>query len=234
MILGNRCTRNCKFCAVGHVEKPLPPDPAEPENLANAAAAMKLSFVVVTSVTRDDLPDGGAEHWARTVEAVHEAVPGILVEVLVPDFKGDPAAIDRVIRTRPAVFGHNLETVPRLYPDVRPQADYARSLAVLRRSAEAGLVTKTSVMLGLGETLEEVRRTIDDAYAAGCRIFYAGQYLQPSSRHLPVARYVTPEEFDAVKAYAESVGFGFVASAPLVRSSYHEEGQTAYVRGQHP
>ena len=233
LILGDRCTRRCRFCNVDK-SRVLPPDPDEPRRVAEAVRETGLREVVLTSVTRDDLPDGGAEHWARTVEAVHEAVPGILVEVLVPDFKGDPVAIDRVIRTRPAVFGHNLETVPRLYPDVRPQADYARSLAVLRRSAEAGLVTKTSVMLGLGETLEEVRRTIDDAYAAGCRIFYAGQYLQPSSRHLPVARYVTPEEFDAVKAYAESVGFGFVASAPLVRSSYHEEGQTAYVRGQHP
>jgi lipoic acid synthetase len=229
LILGDRCTRGCRFCNVDK-RAVLPPDPDEPARVAAAVRETGLKEVVLTSVTRDDLPDGGAALWARAVEAVHAAVPGILVEVLVPDFGGDAAAVDTVIRARPEVFGHNLETVPRLYPQVRPQADYARSLAVLRQAAHAGLVVKTSLMLGLGETFEETVQTIRDARDAGCRIFYAGQYLQPSPRHLPVARYVEPAEFDRVRDEAVALGFGFVASAPLVRSSYHEEGQTAFVR----
>jgi lipoic acid synthetase len=152
------------------------------------------------------------------------------VEVLVPDFGGDAAAVGAVLRARPEVFGHNLETVPRLYPQARPQADYARSLAVLRQAAAAGLITKTSLMLGLGETFDETVQTMRDARAAGCRIFYAGQYLQPSPRHLPVARYVEPAEFARLRDDAYALGFDFVASEPLVRSSYHEEGQSAFVR----
>ena len=229
LILGDRCTRGCRFCNVDK-RAVLPPDPEEPRRVAAAVRETGLKEVVVTSVTRDDLPDGGADLWAQTVEALHAAVPGLLVEVLVPDFGGDAAALDRVIRARPEVFGHNLETVPRLYPQARPQADYARSLAVLRQAAEAGLITKTSLMLGLGETFAEIERVLRDARAAGCRIFYAGQYLQPSPRHLPVARYVEPAEFERVRAAACALGFGFVASEPLVRSSYHEEGQTAFVR----
>jgi len=229
LILGDRCTRGCRFCNVD--KRPvLPPDPSEPQRAADAVRDAGLKEVVVTSVTRDDLRDGGAALWARTVEALHAAVPGILVEVLVPDFGGNPEAIDAVIRTRPEVFGHNLETVPRLYPQARPQADYARSLAVLRQAADAGLIAKTSLMLGLGETFEEVTQTLRDARDAGCRIFYAGQYLQPSPRHLPVARYVEPAEFDRIRDAACALGFDFVASAPLVRSSYHEEGQSAFVR----
>lgn len=230
LILGDRCTRGCRFCNVDKREV-LPPDPDEPRRVASAVKDAGLKEVVITSVTRDDLPDGGAALWAATVEAVHAAVPDVLVEVLVPDFGGDPAAIDAVLRARPEVFGHNLETVPRLYPQARPQADYARSLAVLRRASDAGLVTKTSLMLGLGETAEEVEQTLRDARAAGCSIFYAGQYLQPSPRHLPVAHYVEPAGFDRLRDTAYALGFGFVASAPLVRSSYHEEGQTAFVRG---
>lgn len=229
LILGDRCTRHCRFCNVD--KRPvLPPDPDEPRRVAEAVREAGLREVVLTSVTRDDLPDGGAELWGQTVEAVRAAVPGILIEVLVPDFKGDNAAVDRVLASGPDVFGHNLETVPRLYPAARPQAAYARSLAVLKHAAEAGSVAKTSLMLGLGETMEEIERVMDDARAAGCSIFYAGQYLQPSPRHLPVTRYVTPEEFEAVKRYALSIGFGFVASAPLVRSSYHEDGQTEFVK----
>jgi lipoic acid synthetase len=229
LILGDRCTRGCQFCNVD--KRPvLPPDPDEPQRAAAAVCDAGLTEVVLTSVTRDDLPDGGAAHWARTVDAIRAAVPGILIEVLVPDFGGDAAALDTVLRTRPDVFGHNLETVPRLYPQARPQADYARSLAVLRRAADAGLIAKTSLMLGLGETLGEIEQTLRDARAAGCRIFYAGQYLQPSARHLPVSRYVEPAEFDRVRDLAYSLGFAFVASAPLVRSSYHEEGQRAFVR----
>ena len=230
LILGDRCTRGCRFCNVDKREV-LPPDPGEPRRAAAAVRDAGLKEVVLTSVTRDDLPDGGAALWAETVEAVHAAVPGILVEVLVPDFGGDPDALDAVLRARPEVFGHNLETVPRLYPQARPQADYARSLAVLRRAAAAGLVAKTSLMLGLGETYGEIEQTLRDARDAGCRVFYAGQYLQPSRRHLPVARYVEPEEFARVRDLGYALGFGFVASEPLVRSSYHEEGQSAFVRG---
>jgi len=229
LILGDRCTRGCRFCNVDKREV-LPPDPGEPQRVAAAAKAAGLKEVVITSVTRDDLPDGGAALWAETVRAIHAAVPGILVEVLVPDFGGDAAVIDTVVSARPEVFGHNLETVPRLYPQARPQADYSRSLAVLRQAAEAGLITKTSLMLGLGETREEIEQTLRDARAAGCRIFYAGQYLQPSPRHLPVARYVEPAEFDRIREAAYAIGFDFVASAPLVRSSYHEEKQSEFVR----
>lgn len=229
LILGDRCTRGCRFCNVDKRDV-LPPDPDEPQRAAAAVRDAGLKEVVITSVTRDDLPDGGAAHWAQTIDAIHTALPGALVEVLVPDFGGDAAALDAVIRTRPEVFGHNLETVPRLYPQARPQADYARSLAVLRRASDAGLITKTSLMLGLGETFEEIEQTLRDARAAGCRIFYAGQYLQPSPRHLPVIRYVEPAEFDRIRDTASSLGFDFVASAPLVRSSYHEEGQSTVVR----
>ena len=229
LILGDRCTRGCRFCNVDK-RAVLPPDPGEPQRAAEAVRDAGLKEVVVTSVTRDDQPDGGAALWAQTVDAIHAAVPGILVEVLVPDFGGDAAAVDAVLRARPEVFGHNLETVPRLYPQARPQADYARSLAVLRQAAAAGLITKTSLMLGLGETFDETVQTMRDARAAGCRIFYAGQYLQPSPRHLPVARYVEPAEFARLRDDAYALGFDFVASEPLVRSSYHEEGQSAFVR----
>ena len=231
LILGDRCTRGCRFCNVDK-RVVLPPDPDEPRRAAEAVRDAGLKEVVITSVTRDDLPDGGAGLWAQTVDAIHAAVPGILVEVLVPDFGGDAQALDAVIRTRPEVFGHNLETVPRLYAQARPQADYARSLAVLRQAADAGLIAKTSLMLGLGETSEEIEQTLCDARDAGCRIFYAGQYLQPSARHLPVTRYVEPAEFDRLRDLAYALGFDFVASAPLVRSSYHEEGQSAFVRDQ--
>ena len=231
LILGDRCTRGCRFCNVDK-RAVLPPDPDEPRRAAAAVRDAGLQEVVLTSVTRDDLPDGGAAHWAQTVEAIRAALPDVLIEVLVPDFGGDPAALDTVIAARPDVFGHNLETVPRLYPLARPEADYARSLAVLRRASDAGLIAKTSLMLGLGETSEEIEQTLRDARAAGCRIFFAGQYLQPSARHLPVSRYVEPAAFDRLRDLAYSLGFAFAASAPLVRSSYHEEGQSAFVRGQ--
>ncbi|MCL2103523.1 MAG: lipoyl synthase [Kiritimatiellaeota bacterium] len=240
LILGDRCTRGCRFCNVGRLP-PLPPDPSEPERVAAAVGGAGLKGVVITSVTRDDLPDGGGGLWAETIRAVRRGgaaeanAPralgggGIHIEVLVPDFKGAPQAIDRVIRERPDVFGHNLETVPRLYPHLRGGAhldvptvvaDYARSLRVLRRASDAGLVTKTSLMLGLGETMGEVEDVMRDARGAGCSIFFAGQYLQPSPRHAPVARYVEPEEFNALRDKAYALGFTHVASAPLVRSSY--------------
>jgi lipoic acid synthetase len=274
LILGDRCTRRCRFCHVDKREVP-PPDPDEPARVAAAVQASGLREIVLTSVTRDDLPDGGAGLWAETIQRVHAidlragtraggaALPQndphsvvqqgtaspdlwerhsvaraaevppkgrILVEVLVPDFGGSEDALRQVCEAQPAVFGHNLETVPRLYPEVRPEADYQRSLAVLRFAAKAGLITKTSLMLGMGETRDEVVKTIEDAHAAGVRILYCGQYLQPTRAHLPVARYRTPAEFEEIGAQARQIGFAFVASAPLVRSSYHEDGQSAFVR----
>lgn len=228
LILGNRCTRACRFCNVDK-RAVLPPEPDEPARVAAAVLASGLREVVLTSVTRDDLPDGGAAFWAETIRQVRTAVPAALLEVLTPDFGGDPTALDVVLATRPDVFGHNLETVPRLYPLVRPEAGYARSLAVLQRASAAGLIVKTSLMLGLGETTDEILTTLRDARLAGCRIFYAGQYLQPSARHVPVARYVEPAEFDRIRDVALVLGFDFVVSAPLVRSSFHEEGQSEFV-----
>lgn len=229
LILGDRCTRRCRFCHVDKREVP-PPDLEEPPRVAAAVQASGLREVVLTSVTRDDLPDGGAGLWAETIQRVREASPGILIEVLVPDFGGCEVALQQVCAAKPAVFGHNLETVPRLYAEVRPEADYARSLGVLRFAVAAGHITKTSLMLGMGETREEIEATLRDARAAGVRILYAGQYLQPTRAHLPVTRYLTPAEFEEIGTLARQIGFDFVASAPLVRSSYHEDGQSAFVR----
>jgi len=229
LILGDRCTRGCKFCNVDK-RAVLPPDPEEPQRVAAAVVEAGLQEVVLTSVTRDDLPDGGSAFWAETVRRIREAAPGVLIEVLIPDFRGNVAALDAFFAVRPDVMGHNLETVPRLYASARPEADYAQSLAVLRRAADAGLIVKTSLMLGMGETMDEIRAVLVDARAAGVSIFYAGQYLQPSPRHLPVFEYVTPERFAEIRAIAYGFGFGFVASEPLVRSSYHEDGQSAFVR----
>lgn len=222
LILGARCTRNCRFCAV-ESGPPAPPDPDEPERVADAAQAMGLSYVVVTSVTRDDLPDGGAGVFARTVAALRQHLPGARVELLVPDFGGDPAALAAVVDAAPDVLNHNLETVPRLYPLVRPGADYARSLALLaeaRRRAPA-LATKSGLMLGLGERAEEIEGALQDLRRVGCRMLTLGQYLQPTPAHLPVERFVTPEEFAAWQRRGLELGFERVASGPLVRSSYH-------------
>ncbi|MDD2598015.1 MAG: lipoyl synthase [Kiritimatiellae bacterium] len=231
MILGDHCSRNCQFCNVDHREL-LPPDPNEPRLVAEAIAEAGLQEAVITSVTRDDLPDGGAAHWAKTIHSVKAMNPDVLVEVLTPDFKGNLTHLDLVLNTWPDLFSHNLETVPRLYPVARPQADYQQSLAVLKHAAAAGHITKTSLMLGLGETLAEIRQTMQAAFDAGCRIFYAGQYLQPSTAHLPVAAYVTPDDFAAIERTAYEIGFAFASCAPLVRSSYHEEGQAEFVRKQ--
>jgi len=229
LILGDRCTRGCRFCNVD--KRPVrEPDADEPARAAAALRAAGLREVVLTSVTRDDLPDGGAAFWAETIRQVRAALPDALLEVLTPDFGGRMHALDKVLAARPDLFGHNLETVPRLYPRIRPEADYGRSLAVLRRAADAGLIVKTSLMLGLGETSDEIMATLREARQCGCRIFYAGQYLQPSARHEPVARYLPPEEFDAIRAAALALGFDYAACAPLVRSSYHEDGQAAFVR----
>ena len=223
LILGDACTRDCRFCAIPHDARPAPPDPEEPARLAEAAAAMGLRHVVVTSVTRDDLPDGGAAHFAATIRAIRARRPDASVEVLVPDFQNAGPAIDLVLAARPDIFNHNLETVERLQPAVRPQADYRRSLAVLRRAAEAGARTKSGLMLGLGETDTELAAALRDLRAAGVALLTLGQYLAPSPAHHPVARFVPPAEFDRWRDEALALGFTSVASAPHVRSSYHAE-----------
>ena len=219
MILGDICTRHCRFCAV-RAGRPLPPDPGEPERVAEAAARLGLRHVVITSVARDDLPDGGAGHFAATIEAVRRRCPGALVEVLVPDFGGSLAALEEVIAARPDVLNHNVETVPRLYPLVRPRADYRRSLGLLAWAKGAGLTTKSGLMLGLGETRGEVVAVMQDLRRAGCELLTLGQYLQPTSRQLPVAEYIHPEEFEWYREVGEALGFRAVAAGPLVRSSY--------------
>jgi len=223
MLLGETCTRSCGFCAVA-TGRPAPPDPEEPRHVGEASRRLGLTFVVVTSVARDDLPDGGAGHFAATVRAIRDASPGTKVEVLVPDFKGDRDSIRTVVESRPTVFNHNLETVERLTKRVRIQARYQRSLAVLRTAKEVGQpVTKTGVMLGLGETEQEVLTLLRDARAAGCDILTIGQYLQPTKQHLPVTEFVHPDRFKAFEEAAYGLGFTSVFSGPLVRSSYHAE-----------
>jgi lipoyl synthase len=222
MVLGTDCTRNCRFCAVD-TARPSSVDAGEPERVAEAAERMGLRHVVVTMVSRDDLPDGGAGHIVATIEALRARVPRVRVEVLVSDFGGDEAAIDAVAFARPDVFNHNVETVPRLYATVRPQADYARSLRVLAHAKETvpGLPTKSGLMVGLGESPEEVEAVMRDLRAAGVDIVTIGQYLRPSAAHLEVAEFVTPETFDRYAKTARDLGFAGVASAPFVRSSYH-------------
>ena len=222
MLLGDTCTRNCGFCAVTH-GRPLAVDPAEPLRVASAVARLGLRHVVVTSVNRDDLADGGAAHFAATARAIKRLLPGCRVEVLVPDFQGNLASVAEVVASPIDVFNHNLETVPRLYRRVRAGARYARSLAVLEaaRRAREGLLTKTGLMLGLGETQEELASVFRDLRSIGCDILTLGQYLRPSGEHLPVERYVPPEEFTAFGAEALALGFRHVEAGPLVRSSYH-------------
>jgi lipoic acid synthetase len=222
MVLGDACTRNCRFCAVEH-GAPAPPDPGEPMRVAQAAKALGLRFVVITSVTRDDLPDGGAGHFAATVSAVRRLLPAAGVEVLVPDFQGDLGAVGVVLAAAPTVFGHNMETVPRLYTRVRPQADHARSLAVLRAASERApdVVIKSGFMVGLGETRTEIEGLLRDLRDAGVSAVTIGQYLQPTRDHLPVVEYVRPESFAQLEEQAKRMGFRFVMSGPLVRSSYH-------------
>lgn len=228
MILGGTCTRNCSFCGVGD-RRPAPPDPAEPGKVAAAVKEMGLSDVVLTSVTRDDLADGGAAIWAETIRRVHDTAPGVVVEVLVPDFQGSEDAVRAVVDARPEIFSHNLETVPSLYAAARPQADYQRSLDVLRRARDEGMITKTSIMVGLGESDDEALDVMRDARAAGCDILFLGQYLQPTRGHLPVERYVTPEQFDKFREQGLGMGFKVVVSAPLVRSSYYSKEQEEYL-----
>lgn len=221
MIMGTQCTRNCRFCNVTF-GRPQDLDPMEPKNLAEASKKLGLSHVVITSVTRDDLPDGGAAHFAQTVEEVRKECPDTTIEVLIPDLKGDEDALDVVLAAKPDVFNHNMETIERLYSTIRPQAIYERSLAVLRYAKEQSpeIATKTGIMLGLGETQEEVEVLMDDVLATGCDILTIGQYLQPSPEHAPMVEYITPEQFDEYKRIALEKGFAYVASSPLVRSSY--------------
>ena len=221
LILGDMCTRRCTFCAVkkGH---PGLVDEEEPEHLFEAVKKMGLSYVVITSVTRDDLPDGGASQFARTVTLLRENAAGITVEVLVPDFRGSEEAIRLVVESSPQVINHNVETVPRLYPEVRPGADYARSLELLYtvKKQNPALVTKSGLMLGLGESREEVIEVMGDLREANCDLLTIGQYLQPSPQHRPVVRFVPPEEFTEYEAIGQALGFIEVASSPLVRRSY--------------
>ncbi|MDD2462709.1 MAG: lipoyl synthase [Desulfobulbus sp.] len=224
MILGDRCSRNCRFCAVGHGPQGQP-DPDEPRRVAEAVRTMELSYCVITSVTRDDLGDGGAAHFAATIAALREWNPQTLVEVLIPDFQGNTEALTTVLAARPEVLNHNLETVASLYATVRPQAGYAQSLEVLRQSKRIvpEMVTKCGIMVGLGERREELQQLMADLRRVECDILTIGQYLQPSQNHLPVVRYLPPEEFAELEQEALALGFGAVASAPFVRSSYQAE-----------
>lgn len=227
MVMGDVCTRRCPFCDVAH-GRPQPLDPDEPQQLAEAIAEMGLAHVVVTSVDRDDLRDGGAAHLAACVREIRRRNPATVVETLVPDFRGRlEVALAAFREDPPDVFNHNLETVPRLYRQCRPGADYAGSLLLLRRFKEAHreVPTKSGLMLGLGEALDEVEAVMRDLRDHGCDMLTLGQYLQPSADHLPVARFVTPEEFDALRRRGEALGFANVASGPMVRSSYHAERQ---------
>jgi lipoyl synthase len=226
MLMGDVCTRTCGFCAVTQ-GKPDVLDPEEPARVAEAVAELGLSHAVVTSVNRDDLPDGGAAHFAETIRAIRRRVPGCTVEVLIPDFCGNWEALDVVLREVPEILNHNLESVGRLYRRVRPQARYERSLELVaradawRRETGAAMMTKSGVMVGLGETLDELRGALRDLRTAGCDIATIGQYLQAHAHRLPVERYYTPEEFEMLRSEGESMGFVRVESGPLVRSSYH-------------
>lgn len=231
LILGDRCTRNCRFCAIAHGPSGQP-DPGEPARVAEAAASMGLSYVVVTSVTRDDLPDGGAGLFAETINEIRKKMPNALVEVLIPDFQGNTRALQAVLEAGPDVLNHNLETVPRLYPRARPEAVFSRSLDLLKnaRAYTPDIPTKSGLMLGLGESPEEVVLTLKDLLGVGCSVLTLGQYLQPSKEHLLVERYVPPEEFGSWREKALNMGFSQVASGPFVRSSYHAKDLFQAVR----
>jgi lipoic acid synthetase len=224
LILGDHCTRDCAFCAVeqGALH---PPDPDEPRRVADAAAELKLEYVVVTSVTRDDLHDGGADQFASTIRALRRRIPGVRVEVLIPDFQGNRQALRTVLNARPDVLNHNIETVPRLYPTVRPQAVYQRSLRLLELAAAQApdIATKSGLMLGLGESDDEIHATLADLRRVNCRMITLGQYLQPGPQNHPVMRYVPPEEFSRWRETALALGFDEVAAGPFVRSSYQAE-----------
>ena len=222
MILGEICTRSCKFCAT-LTGKPLPPDAAEPLKVADSINLMGLKHVVITSVDRDDLPDGGAEHWASTIREIRRVNPSTTIEVLIPDFDGRPELIALVAAAKPDIISHNMETVERLTPQVRSKAKYQTSLKVIGIIGSLGVVSKSGIMVGLGETAEEVLQCMDDLRAVGCEILTIGQYLQPTRKHLEVVEYLHPDQFEAFKKEGLARGFRMVESAPLVRSSYHAE-----------
>ncbi|MHB8986904.1 MAG: lipoyl synthase, partial [Eubacteriales bacterium] len=224
LILGTVCTRNCRFCAI-QTGLPAPVDPGEPVRAAQVVKALNLKHVVITSVTRDDLPDYGSGHFAATIKAIHAISPSASVEVLIPDFMGDIEALKKLLVAQPQVLGHNMETIPGLYSTVRPQADYRRSLELLRQAKEIApqVLTKSGLMLGLGEQEEEVCRVILDLNEVSCDIFTLGQYLRPSHQHLPVKEFIHPNKFDWYKEFAVSRGIPKVQAGPFVRSSYHAE-----------
>ena len=222
MILGEICTRNCRFCATLS-GRPLPPDPSEPAKLAESVRLMGLRHVVVTSVTRDDLPDGGAAHWAECVRAIRAENPDVTIELLIPDLDAQPAPLDVVVASKPDIIGHNIETVERLTPVVRSRAKYRTSLETLRHMSRQGVATKSGLMVGLGESDDEVLQTLHDLRDAGVGIVTLGQYLRPTLEHYPVAAYITPEKFEWYRLKALEMGFSYCASAPLVRSSYMAE-----------
>lgn len=226
MILGNICTRSCGFCNVA-TGKPLEADPFEPGRVANSVKLMNVKHAVITSVDRDDLADGGSEIWAQTVRAIRHQSPGTTLETLIPDFAGKWENLARIIQVAPEVVSHNLETVRRLTKEVRIQAKYDRSLEVLRRLRQAGIKTKSGVMLGLGESFEEVVETMDDLRSVDCQILTLGQYLQPTPKHLPVVEFIHPDTFAELKKIGLEKGFRYVESGPLVRSSYHAEKHLA-------
>ncbi len=222
MLCGAVCTRNCRFCNVTG-GKPGPLDPQEIEDIVRSVKELKLKHVVITSVTRDDLPDGGARHWAAMIRRLHEECPGVTMEVLIPDMQGRTDLLDIILDEHPDVISHNLETVRRLTPEVRRVATYDRSLQVLKYLADKGANTKSGIMLGLGETEEEVLQVMDDLRAVGCRIMTIGQYLQPSKLHYPVQDYIHPDKFEEYRLKGIEKGFAHIESAPMVRSSYHAE-----------
>ena len=221
LIMGNVCTRNCRYCNIG-CARPEPLDENEPKHIAEAVLALGLKYSVITSVTRDDLPDGGAGHFARCIKEIRTLTPGVKIEILTPDFKGGKAAMDIIIKAHPEVFNHNIETVERLFPTARPQAVYKRSLEVLKYvKNNSDITTKSGLMVGLGESFEEIESTLSDLKSAGCDIVTMGQYIQPSKAHLPVEKYYTLEEFEDLKKLAEKCGIKHYQIGPLVRSSYN-------------
>ena len=230
MILGNICTRSCNFCAI-QTGRPTELDLGEPARVAEAVATMQLKHCVITSVTRDELKDGGASVWAATIRAIRHRNPGTAIEVLTPDFKGNTDQLDTVLDAKPDIFNHNIETVERLQKPVRVQARYERSFKILEHAAKRGFVTKSGLMLGLGEEKDEIATSLRDLREIDTKILTLGQYLQPSSKHLPISRWVTPEEFAEWKEFGLSIGFNMVESAPLVRSSYHADEQSAHFTG---
>lgn len=222
MILGNICTRSCKFCSV-ESGKPLPPDPEEPVKVAESIKLMELKHAVITSVDRDDLEDGGAEHWANTILKIKELNPGLSLEVLIPDFGGNKESLQKIINARPEIISHNLETVQRLTKQVRIRAKYNRSLDVLMQISESGLISKSGLMLGFGETFNEIIELMDDLINVNCKVLTIGQYLQPTKQQLSVVEYISPQVFEELKNEGLKKGFKIVESGPMVRSSYHAE-----------